>query len=72
MVSKRNDVVLELKLMLGCLVHDDNKLIIESLDDDRLNYGDGIVMLLEIISLQISFGIIIDLSALFNRIFLLR
>ena len=72
MVSKRNDVVLELKLMLGCLVHDDNKLIIESLDDDRCNYGDGIVMLLEIISLQISFGIIIDLSALFNRIFLLR
>ena len=54
------------------MVLDDDEMIVELLDNNNLKYyDDGIVMLLEIISLQTSVGVIVDLSSSSNRIFLL-
>ena len=52
--SKHNGAVPELQLKLGRLVLDDDEMFVDSLDVNHLNYGDEIVMLLEIISLQTS------------------
>ena len=50
-ISKHNDAAQELKLRLGSLVLDYNEMLVESLDDDHLKYyGDGIVILLDVIS----------------------
>ena len=67
-----NDAVPELKLRLSCLVFDDDEKIVESPDGNDLKHGDGMVILLEIISLRTSVGVIVDLSSSFNRTFLLR
>ena len=70
-VSRHNDAALELKLRLGCCVFDDDEMIVESLEND-LKYGDGIVVLSDIISFRTSAGVIVDLSSSFNKMFLLR